>query len=125
MTAGKPGATGLRRVWNAMFFSFAGLVAAWRHENAFRQETCLAIVMLPAGVWLGNTGVERVLLSGTVVLVLITELLNSAIEAAVDRVGTDHHSLAGQAKDMGSAAVLLALALTLLTWGLILGERLL
>ena len=123
MSGGKPGTTGLRRVWNAMFFSFAGLRAAWKHEAAFRQEGSLAIIMVPAGLWLGNTPVEKSLLIGTVFLVLITELLNSAVEAVVDRVSTDQHELSGRAKDIGSAAVMLSLILTAITWGMILAPR--
>ena len=123
MSGGKPGTTGLRRVWTAMFFSFAGLRAAWKHEAAFRQEGSLAIIMVPAGLWLGNTPVEKSLLIGTVFLVLITELLNSAVEAVVDRVSTDQHELSGRAKDIGSAAVMLSLILTAITWGMILAPR--
>jgi diacylglycerol kinase (ATP) len=115
--------TGFRRVVNATFFSIAGLKAAWRHEAAFRQECMLALVLMPAGLWLGQNAVERSLLVGTVCLVLIIELLNSAIESVVDRVGTDHHALSGQAKDLGSAGVFVSLLLTGLVWGMILWER--
>ena len=125
MSGGKPGTTGFRRVWNSMFFSLAGLRAAWRHESAFRQECCLALLMIPSGLWLGENAVERSLLIGTVFLVLITEILNSAIEAVVDRVSTERHKLSGQAKDMGSAAVFLALVLAGCTWSLILSEHVL
>lgn len=124
MSEGKPGATGVRRIWNALFFSWAGLKAAWRHESAFRQECTLALVMIPAGLWLGGNASEKLLLAGSVVLVMITELLNSAVEAVVDRVSTDKHTLSGQAKDMASAAVLLALLMMFGTWGLILGQHL-
>lgn len=109
-------ATGLRRVWNALFFSIAGLRAALKYESAFRQECAFAIVLLPAAFVVGNTLAEFLLLTGSVLLVLITELLNSAIEAVVDRTGTDYHPLSGRAKDMGSAAVLLALLLALTVW---------
>lgn len=115
--------TGFKRIVNAAFFSIAGLKAAWRHEAAFRQECVLAIVLTPAGFWLGRNAVERSLLVGTVWLVLIIELLNSAIEAVVDRVGTDHHALSGQAKDLGSAGVFVSLLLTALVWGMMLWER--
>ena len=115
--------TGLRRLVNATFFSLAGLRAAWRNEAAFRQECALAAVLTPAAFWLGQTAVERSLLIGTCWLVLIVELLNSAVEAVVDRVGTDHHKLSGRAKDLGSAAVFVSLALTALVWGLIAWER--
>jgi diacylglycerol kinase (ATP) len=120
---GKPGNTGLRRIINATFFSVAGLRAAWRHESAFRQEVALCLVLIPTGVWLGQTAVERSLLIGSCLLVLIVELLNSGIEAVVDRVGAEHHQLSGQAKDLGSAAVLLSLLLVLLIWSLIAWER--
>jgi diacylglycerol kinase (ATP) len=115
--------TGLRRLVNATFFSLAGLRAAWRNEAAFRQECALAAVLTPAAFWVGQTAVERSLLIGTCWLVLVVELLNSAVEAVVDRVGTDHHKLSGRAKDLGSAAVFVSLALTTLVWGLIAWER--
>jgi diacylglycerol kinase (ATP) len=115
--------TGFRRLINATFFSFAGLRAAWRNEAAFRQECALAAVLTPAAFWVGQTAVERSLLIGACWLVLIVELLNSAVEAVVDRVGTDHHKLSGRAKDLGSAAVFVSLALTALVWGLVLWEQ--
>jgi len=120
----KAGNTGIRRVVNATFFSLAGLRTAWRSEAAFRQECALAIVLIPLGVWLGGNAVERVLLIGSCLLVLIVELLNTAVEFVVDRVGTDHHELSGRAKDLGSAAVFVSLALVLVTWGLIGWQRL-
>lgn len=120
---GKPGNTGFRRILNATLFSFAGLKVAWRSEAAFRQESALCIVLVPSGLWLGQTAVERSLLIGTCLLVLIVELLNSGIEAVVDRVGLEHHALSGQAKDLGSAAVFLSLVLTVVVWGLIAWER--
>jgi diacylglycerol kinase (ATP) len=115
--------TGFRRVVNAAFFSMAGLRAAWRHEAAFRQECVLVLVLTPAAFWLGETAVERAILIGTAWLVLVVELLNSAIEAVVDRVGTEHHTLAGRAKDLGSAAVFVSLALAALAWALIAWDR--
>lgn len=115
---------GLRRVVDATACSFAGLRAAWRNEAAFRQESWLCIALLPAAFWLGQTAVQRSLLIGTCLLVLVVELLNSGIEAAVDRVGTEHHELAGRAKDLGSAAVFVSLTLTLVVWLLIGWERL-
>jgi diacylglycerol kinase (ATP) len=120
---GKPGNTGLRRIFNATFFSFAGFRTAWREEAAFRQETLLSIVLVPAGFWLGRTAVERSLLVGSCLLVLIVELLNTGIEKVVDRIGPEHHRLSGQAKDLGSAAVFTSLMLTLLIWCLIAWER--
>ena len=110
------GRRGLRRIINAAGYSARGLRAAWIHESAFRQEVMLSAFMLPAALWLGTTWVERSLLMGTVVLVLAVEMLNSALEAAVDRVSLELHPLAGRAKDMGSAAVLLALLLCGGTW---------
>jgi diacylglycerol kinase (ATP) len=116
--------TGIKRIVNATFFSLAGLRAAWCHEAAFRQECALALVLTPAAFWVGQTAVERCLLIGSCWLVLIVELLNSAIEATVDRVGLDHHQLSGRAKDLGSAGVFVSLMLTALIWALIGAERL-
>lgn len=115
--------TGVKRIVNATFFSVAGLRAAWRNEAAFRQECLLALVLTPTALWLGQTAAERALLIATVWLVLIVELLNSAVEAVVDRVGTDHHKLSGRAKDLGSAGVFVSLLLTLVVWVLIGWER--
>jgi diacylglycerol kinase (ATP) len=114
---------GFRRLVNATFFSVAGLKAAWRNEAAFRQELVLALVLTPTAVWLGRNAVERALLIGTCWLVLIVELLNSAVEAIVDRVSTDHHKLSGRAKDLGSAGVFVSLLLVLVVWGMIVWER--
>ena len=114
---------GFRRLANALAYSASGLRACWRNEPAFRQEAVFAVFMIPGAFWLGTSAVERVLLIGSVLLVLIVELLNTAIEAVVDRVGTDPHSLSGLAKDVGSAAVLLSLAGVWVTWGLIAWER--
>jgi diacylglycerol kinase (ATP) len=116
----KPGATGLTRIVNAARYSLRGLRAAARYESAFRQELFLVVVLIPAAFWVGNTAVEYGLLIGSLLMVLIVELLNSAIEAVVDRVGNEHHDLAGRAKDMGSAAVMLSLLLVCVVWGLIL-----
>ncbi len=113
------GETGLKRVLSATKNSLAGLREALRHEDAFRQELILAAILIPAAVWVGNGGVQRALLIGSVLLVLIVELLNSAIEAAVDRISFENHRLAKRAKDIGSAAVMLALANAALVWGLI------
>jgi diacylglycerol kinase (ATP) len=118
------GRTGLTRVLFATRHSAAGLAAAWRLESAFRQELLLALVMLPAAWWLGTDWVERSLLAGSVLLVLVVELLNSGIEAAVDRVSLDLHELSKRAKDYGSAAVLLSLLLCGGIWVAALWHRL-
>jgi len=118
------GRTGVQRVINATRYSLEGLVAAARHEEAFRQELLLAAVLVPLGLWLGNDGVERALLVGSVLMVLVVELLNSAVEAVVDRASPEHHELAKRAKDYGSAAVMVALAVAGLIWVLLLLPRL-
>lgn len=120
---GKPENTGVRRIIRATRFSAQGLAQAWRHEAAFRQELVLAIIMVPAALWLGQSTLERALLIAVLLLVLIVELLNSAIEAAIDRHGDEHHVLSGQAKDMGSAAVFISLVVVLLVWGAVAYER--
>lgn len=116
-------ATGIRRILNATRYSITGIRAGWNHEAAFRQETVLCLALIPAAFWLGNTAVERVLLIGSCLLVLVVELLNSAVEAAIDRIGEDRHTLSGRAKDMGSAAVFICLWIVIITWGLIAWER--
>jgi diacylglycerol kinase (ATP) len=108
--------TGLRRVINAFRYSCQGLNAAWRGEAAFRQEVILLIIAIVIALIVPVSGIERLLLIGSVWLVLVVELLNSAIEAVVDRIGEDYHPLSGRAKDIGSAAVLLSLLLALLVW---------
>ncbi|MCD1126865.1 diacylglycerol kinase [Jinshanibacter sp. LJY008] len=110
-------ATGFTRIINAAGYSRAGLIAAWKNEAAFRQEAILCLAAVAIACWLNVTSVERVLLIGSVLLVVVVELLNSAIEAVVDRIGTEHHELSGRAKDMGSAAVLITLLLAALVWG--------
>ena len=112
-----------RRVWRAFGYSFKGLQAAYTGESAFRQELILMVVLVPLALWVGRTGIERSLLIGSVLLVLIVELLNSAVEATVDRGGKDWDKQAGRAKDMGSAAVLMAFLLAAMTWGLLLWDR--
>lgn len=114
------GKTGLQRVLNAAGYSWAGLSAAYRHEDAFRQEVFLALLLVPLALYLGNTGIERALMIGSLLLLLIVELLNSAVEAAVDRISLEHHQLIKRAKDMGSAAVMIALVNVLVIWGLVL-----
>jgi len=115
------GRRGVRRLVNALFYSLSGLALAFRHESAFRQEVALAALLLPTALVLPVGAAERVLLIGSVLLVLIVELLNSSVEAAVDRIGLDTHRLSKRAKDLGSAAVFVALALLALTWALIAG----
>ena len=116
----KVNGTGLGRLVRAARCSALGLKAAYTHEQAFRQELLLCLLLTPVGLWLGQTGVERALLLASLVLLLIVELLNSAIEAVVDRIGPEHHALAGRAKDIGSAAVFLALVHGLIVWLLVL-----
>lgn len=118
------GKTGLERVINATRYSLEGLAAAARHEDAFRQELMLAAVLVPLGLWLGNDGVERALLVGSVLMVLVVELLNSAVEATVDRVSLEDHQLAKRAKDLGSAAVMMSLFSVAVVWLLVLLPRL-
>ena len=117
------GQTGLRRLLNAARYSYEGLAAAFRNEDAFRQEVFAACVLIPLAIWLGNGGTERALMSCSVFLVLIVELLNSSLEATVDRISLQHHPLAKRAKDIGSAAVMIALTNALLVWALILVQR--
>ena len=114
------GSGGMERLVKATGYSFQGLKAAYRNEAAFRQEIFLAILLVPAGFLLGETGVERALLVGCVLLVLIVELLNSAVEAIVDRFGGELHQLSGRAKDIGSAAVFMSLANVVLIWSCVL-----
>ena len=111
---------GLVRLWRACGASARGLAGAFRDEAAFRQELCFAALVIPMGLWLGHSGVERALLVGPVLLILIVELINSAIEATVDRIGYEHHALAGLAKDMGSAAVFMSFVLLGGVWLLVL-----
>lgn len=114
------GKRGIARIVQAFFNSLAGLADAWRHESAFRQEILLAIVLVPCACIVPVSAAERALLIGSVLLVLIVELLNSSVEAAIDRISFESHSLSRRAKDIGSAAVFMALLLMALVWGLIL-----
>jgi diacylglycerol kinase (ATP) len=116
---GKPANTGIRRIIHATRFSARGFAQAWQHEAAFRQEIGLTVLLTPFAIWLGRTGFERFMLIIVCLPVLIVELLNSAIEAAVDRHGDEHHELSGRAKDLGSAAVFLSLVVVVATWGTI------
>ena len=114
---------GVGRVLQAFVSSARGIAGAFREEQAFRQELLFACVALPLALWLGRSGVERALLAGPVLLILIVELVNSAIEATVDRIGLERHALAGLAKDIGSAAVMMSFILLGLVWLLVLGGR--
>lgn len=118
-----PHNTGLTHLRNSTRYSVQGLMAALRHESAFRQEIVLCAILFPLAFWLGRSVVEMILLAGTCLLVLVVELLNSAIETAVDRIGAERHELSGRAKDLGSAAVLISLLLAGLCWGLIVWDR--
>lgn len=111
------------RILKATLWSLQGLRAAWLHESSFRLEVYLFVIFAPLGWWLGGNGVERALLVGSLLLVLSIELLNSAIEAVIERFGDEHHEIAGRAKDMGSAAVFVLMLNVLLVWGAILLPR--
>ncbi|BEN42065.1 diacylglycerol kinase [Serratia nevei] len=115
-------ATGLTRIIKAAGYSYKGLSAAWQHEAAFRQELVVTLLAIILAVWLDVGAIARILLIGSVALVMIVEILNSAIEAVVDRIGSEHHELSGRAKDMGSAAVSLAIVLALFVWGTVLWQ---
>lgn len=111
------------RIIKATRWSLQGLGAAWRHESSFRLEVYLFAVLAPLAWWLGGTPVERVLLIGSMLMVMSVELLNSAIEAVIERYGAEHHELAGRAKDMGSAAVFVSMIAVVLTWAALIGPR--
>jgi len=115
----KPGKTGIHRIIDAAGYSLNGLNAAFKYEAAFRQELALTLILAPIALWFGNTNIERALLLASLLLILIVELLNTAIETIVDRIGPEHHELSGRAKDVGSAAVLLSLANAVIIWGVI------
>jgi diacylglycerol kinase (ATP) len=112
--------TGLRRILNATRYSADGIAACFRTEAAFRQEALLALFLIPLGLWLGETAAEKALLAGSLLIVMIVEIVNSAIERVVDRISDERHQLSKEAKDMGSAAVFVALVLVGLVWGVIL-----
>lgn len=114
------GKTGLTRVWNALHYSMAGLGAAYRNEDAFRQEVWLAVVLIPLALFLPASGIGKALMIASVLLVIIVELINSGLEATVDRISLEHHHLAKRAKDIGSAAVFVALVNVVAVWGLVL-----
>ncbi|CAG0958086.1 undecaprenol kinase [Methylophilaceae bacterium] len=114
------GKTGLRRLLNAFGYSMAGIKAAYQNEDAFRQEVLMAIVLIPLAIYLGDNGLERAVMIASVMLVIIVELLNSSIEATVDRISLENHNLAKRAKDIGSAAVLMSLVNLAVVWILVL-----
>ncbi len=117
------GKTGLVRLWNAFGYSLAGFRAAYKHEDAFRQEVLLAAILIPLALWLPVAYIGKALMIASVLLVIIVELLNSAVEATVDRISLDSHDLAKRAKDIGSAAVLVSLINVIVVWGLILWQH--
>jgi diacylglycerol kinase (ATP) len=119
----KPAAKGLKRLANAAIYSKQGLIATWQSEEAFRLDVWLFLVLTPAAFWLGQTGLEQAVLMICLVLVILCELINSALEAIVDRISDELHPLAGMAKDIGSALVLISCSLTVLVWGLIAWDR--
>lgn len=108
--------TGLKRIYNAFFFSIDGIKSCMKTEEAFRTEIYLSIIFIPLGLWLGHTPIEKILLVGSIFIVFIVELLNTAVERAIDRISYDHHELSKESKDMGSAAVLFSLILMGMTW---------
>jgi diacylglycerol kinase (ATP) len=112
-----------RHIRNAVIYSWAGLKAAWDNEMAFRTEAIVIAFLWPIGIWIGETAVQWALLIGSSLLVLITELLNSAVEKVVDRISTEHHILSKQAKDLGSAAAAVSMLAAVIVWGLIAYER--
>ncbi|MGE5472381.1 MAG: diacylglycerol kinase [Bacteroidota bacterium] len=118
--AGLKGRKGLVRLWNALGYSRDGLVAAWKNEAAFREELVVAAIAIPFAFHLGRSGVDRALMVGSILLVLIVEILNSALEAVVDKASPEKHELAKRAKDMGSAAVLLSLLNAAVVWACVL-----
>jgi diacylglycerol kinase (ATP) len=119
----KPGKTGWVRIVDAFGYSLKGFNAAWRFEAAFRQEVALAVVLVPAAFWLARDHIELILLISSVVWVLMAELMNTAIEATVDRTGPEKHELSGRAKDIGSAVVLVSLVLLAVVWGIVAIDR--
>ena len=120
--ATEPGITGIRRLIRAAGYSLQGLAATFRHETAFKQEFALTVILVPLALWMGKTGLEQALLIAVWMLVLLFELINSAIEAVVDRIGAEQHELSGRAKDIGSAAVLVAIINAVIVWLLVLQD---
>ena len=120
---GKPGNTGIRRVLRATVYSMQGFAHAFRHEAAFRQELALLVVMSPIAIWLGRDIIEKAVLIAVLLFVLVVELLNSAVEAAIDRHGEEQHELSGAAKDLGSASVFVSLTIVVVVWGAVAWDR--
>ncbi len=120
---GNSDARGMRRILNAFHYTFAGFKAAWINEVAFREEIIIAIFVVPLGLWVGNSATQRAILVGIYFLIPLAELLNSAIEAIVDRMGPERHELSGRAKDLGSAAVFLSICIALIVWMIIAYDR--
>jgi len=120
---GKTGVTGIKRIVNAAGYSWLGLKAAYKHESAFRQELWSAVILIPLGYYLGHDWTDKAALICSVLFVLVVELLNSGIEAVVDRIGDEPHKLSGRAKDMGSAAVLLAIIIAAIVWAAVIIEH--
>jgi len=110
---------GLRRLIKAFWYSLAGFQVAWKNEESFRQEVILTILVIPLGLWLGTTWTQKALLISVYLIIPLIELINSAIETLVDRMGSEHHRLSGRAKDLGSAAVFLSICITIIAWGII------
>jgi diacylglycerol kinase (ATP) len=115
-TNNKPNGAGFSRILKAMRCSILGFKAAYKHESAFRQELCLSLLLLPVSLYIANSGMQLALLLGALILLLLVEVINSALEAVVDRIGLEHHELSGRAKDLGSAAVFLAIFLCVTIW---------
>jgi diacylglycerol kinase (ATP) len=120
---GKPGNTGIRRLLRATVYSFQGFSHAFRNEAAFRQELAMSVILIPVALWLGRDIIEKALLIAVLLFVLVVELLNSAVEAAIDRLGNEHHELSGAAKDLGSAAVFVSLTIVILVWSSVIIDR--
>ena len=119
----KPNGSGFTRILKATRCSLLGLQAAYKHESAFRQELCLCLCLIPLSLFIASSGMQLALLLSSLILLLLVEVINSAIEAVVDRIGLEHHELSGRAKDLGSAAVFLALCICVVTWGGILFDN--
>ena len=115
----------IAHILKALIWSMAGIKAAWKNEQAFRWEATIVLLMMPVGLWLGRTAVERALLIASAMSILIVELLNSAVEAAVDRIGPERHELSKRAKDLGSAAAFISMITAAVVWALIAYERVL